>query len=409
MPPKKFSVMGLLNEIENELATLPQMQSTATSRKQYVIGVPHESAECETRVGLTPQAVSILTEGGHRVLVAQGAGVNAGFSDLDYSEAGAEVVDAGRALQADIIFKVQALNADEIALLKPKAVVFSALTLKYHDSNYFRALQDSKITAVGYEFMADRYGHHNFLRAMNGISGNVSYMVASEYLSNRLYGNGSMLGSVAGIPPTEVVILGAGRSAETATKMFVAAGADVKIFDNSISRLNEISQRLQTPVYTSVIYPELLKKTIAEADVLIAAFHSNEPDSQYIVTEEMVSSMKHGSIIIDIGIDLCNTVETSRATTINNPVFVKHGVLHYCVPNMPACVPKTASMAISNLLVPILIRIAEGADTKALMAENEELQQGVYCYSGILTSQTVASYVGLVAKDLQILLKLPLC
>ena len=218
-----------------------------------------------------------------------------------------------------------------------------------------------------------------------------------------------MLGSVAGIPPTEVVILGAGKSAETATKMFVAAGANVKIFDNSISRLNEISQRLQTPVYTSVIYPELLKKSIASADVLIAAFHSNEPDSQYIVSENMVASMKEGSIIIDISIDLRNTIETSHATTIADPVFVKHGVLHYCVPNMPARVPKTASMAISNLLVPILIQISEGNDIAALLGNNVELQQGVYFYNGVLTNETVANYVGLSAKDLQILLKLPLC
>ena len=149
----------------------------------------------------------------------------------------------------------------------------------------------------------------------------------------------------------------------------MAAGANVKIFDNSISRLNEIRQRLQQPVYTSVIYPELLKKAIAEADVLIAAFHNNEPDSQPIVTESMVASMKQGSIIIDISIDMRNTIETSHATTISDPVFLKHGVLHYCVPNMPARVPKTASMAISNLLVPILMRIAEGCSVNELLAE----------------------------------------
>lgn len=400
--------MGILNEIENELATLPELKHDKTANKKYLIGVPDESTDYETRVGLTPQAVSILTAAGHRVLVATGAGNNAGFSDLEYSEAGAVIADRHTALQTDIIFKVQSLTADEIELVKPKATVFSALTLKYHDCQYFRALHERKITAVGYEFMADSRGHHNFLRAMNSIAGNVGFMVAAEYLSNPGYANRSMLGSVAGIPPTEVVILGAGRSAETATKMFVAAGANVKIFDNSISRLNEISQRLQTPVYTSVIYPELLKKSIASADVLIAAFHSNEPDSQYIVSENMVASMKEGSIIIDISIDLRNTIETSRVTTIPDPVFVKHGVLHYCVPNMPARVPKTASMAISNLLVPILMRIAEGCSVNELLAENEELQQGTYFFNGILTNQTVADYVGLSAKDLQILLKLPL-
>lgn len=400
--------MGLLDEIKNELATLPELQKTDSRKKQYTIGVPCESLECETRVGLTPQAVAMLAAGGHRVLVAAGAGKNAGFGDLQYSEAGAQIVNGNEALQCDILFKVQALNIAELTQVKPRAVVFSALSLKYHDCQYFRTLHEHKITAVGYEFMADRHGHHNFLRAMNGISGNVSFMVAAQYLCNSAYGNGSMLGAVAGIPPTEVVILGAGRSAEAATKMFMAAGANVKIFDNSISRLNEISQRLQTPVYTSVIYPTVLKKAIAEADVLIAAFHSTEPDSQPIVTQTMVHSMKQGSIIIDISIDLRNTVETAHPTSISNPVYADNGVLHYCVPNMPALVPKTASMAISNLLVPILLQIADGRDISTLVGENAELQQGVYMYNGVLTSQTVADYVGLSAKDLQILLKLPL-
>jgi alanine dehydrogenase len=239
---------------------------------------------------------------------------------------------------------------------------------------------------------------------MSEIVGSASILIAGEYLSNAFSGKGELLGGVAGIPPTQVVIIGAGTVGEFAARAAIGLGADVKVFDNSTSRLRRIQSRLGQRLFTSIISPNLLLKELRTADVALGALRSSEGRTPVVVSEEMVSEMRVGSVIIDVSIDQGGCFETSEVTNHSQPVFRKYGVVHYCVPNIASRVSRTASTALSNIFTPILIKAGEEGGFEEMLWRDKTVRKGIFLYRGSVTNRFVAEASHLPYKDLDLLL-----
>ncbi len=384
---------------------MEEMLEKQKHRSFLRIGIPKESAFQENRVSLVPEAVGLLVNNGHEVLIQSGAGTAANFPDNEYAESGGIIVySMAEVFQADIILKVSPLTADELSLLKPKQTVISALHQSIQSEEFFRKLVSAKATAIAFEFIKDKAGSFPVLRAVSEIAGNTSILIAADYLSNTQYGKGNMLGGFSGITPTEVVILGAGTVGEFAARAAMGLGATVKIFDNSLYKLRRMQDSLNARVFTSIIQPKVLLKSLKNALVVIGALHSNNGRAPIIISEEMVKEMKTGSVIIDVSIDQGGVVETSRVTTHTEPVFKVHGVTHYCVPNIASRVPHTASYALSNFFGPLLLNVAENGGIHGFLNTDFGLRKGVYVYNGIITNQNVAETFNLPFQDIELLM-----
>ncbi|MHC1775118.1 MAG: alanine dehydrogenase [Lentimicrobium sp.] len=372
---------------------------------QLSIGIPKETALLENRISLVPEAVSLLIDAGHRVIVENNAGAAAHFSNNQYSDAGAEIAyDSSVVFQSDVVIKVAPATVPEVELMKGKQVLFSSLNLAGLSDNYFRQLSAKRITAFAFEYMKDRDGNYPVIRAMSEIAGNTSILIAADYLSHPDYGRGLMFGGLSGISPTEVVILGAGTVGEFATRAAMGMGALVKVFDNSVYRLRRLQNNLGTRVFTSVIQPKPLTEALRTADVAIGAIRSQAGLSPVCVTEGMVQQMRAGAIIIDVSIDQGGCFETSVITDHKNPVFEKYGVTHYCVPNIASKVPRTASRALSNLLAPIILKIGEEGGINNILRTDSGVRNGVYLYNGISTNRYISEYFHLPHKDIELLI-----
>ncbi|HSW68090.1 MAG TPA: alanine dehydrogenase, partial [Bacteroidales bacterium] len=323
--------------------------------KKLTIGLPLDRERSDSRVALAPNAAGQLIRNGHKVLMEAGAGEGSWFTDSDYSENGVELVGKSEVFQAGIILKVAPITHDEILSLTPRSVLVSSLHLNARCDEYFRRLMAKRITAIAFEYLQDRTGAFPIRRAMSEIAGNASVMVAGELLSHPQLGKGHILGGYSGVSPTEVVIIGAGTVGEFAARTAIGLGANVKVFDNAVYKLRTLQSNLQNRVFTSIVQPQVLKKALQSADVLITAVHTGKGRTPIFVSAEMVSTMKQGSVIVDVSIDQGGCVETSRLTTNQSPVFVEYGVLHYCVPNIASRYSHTASYAISNVLTPLLV------------------------------------------------------
>lgn len=397
----------LLLNLQLQGALLPQEETLEIARKRgsLYIGIPRETFFQENRVALVPDAVNLLVMNGHQVVIETKAGENAHFDDRDYSEAGAKIAyDRKEVYEADIILKVTPPSAEEIALLKHKQTLFSALQMTVQTDQLIKQLMDKKVTAIAYEYIMDDDGIYPIIRAMSEIAGNTSILIAAEYLSNINNGNGSMFGGITGSPPTEVVIIGAGTVGEFATRAALGLGASVKIFDNSVYRLRRLQSDLGTRVFTSVLQPKILAKALKTADVAIGALRSSNGRTPCVVSEDMVSEMKQGSVIIDISIDQGGVFETSEVTNHTQPIFRKFGVIHYCVPNIPSRVSRTASYALSNVITPILLNMGDEGGIEQTLRHQKNVRQGVYLYNGILTNKHLGEAFRLPYKDLDLLM-----
>lgn len=388
-------------EIDISIATLEKLSPCVGKRQRYTIGVPVEIGHTEQRVGLTPQAVMILVEAGYNVLVERNAGIKSGFTDTEYSDNGAFIVEREEVFDTEIIFKIAPPTIEEIGKMRKQAIVFSFAFTRMQPQDYFTNLIKKKITAVAYDNLQSKNGNLIIMDALCKIVGNACPLIAGEYFS--LANDGYIVGSFGGIPPTEIVFLGATKIAQIAAKIFMAMDASIKIFDCSLSRLNDIKQVLGHPVYTSTLYPETLKEAITKADLVIADYFYREKD-EYLIDEELVKKMKKGSLIIDVGIAQGTKIETSHPTTLERPFYTKHKVTHYCVPNISARFPRTSSETISNILSPILLELAKGLSVDELLLINKSLYNGIYLYKGILTDNFVGTKYGMNAKKLDILL-----
>tara|TARA_R110002050_G_scaffold296426_1_gene456425 strand:- start:78761 stop:79960 length:1200 start_codon:yes stop_codon:yes gene_type:complete len=385
---------------------LPQEETLEIYKRkgELFIGIPKETAYQEKRVCLTPDAVSALVSNGHRVLLESGAGEGARFSDKDYSEAGAEITkDTSKVFACPMVLKVEPPTMEQIKLLNPQAILISALQIKTQDKKYFEALASKRITALAFEFIRDADGTYPAVRSLSEIAGTASVLVAAELLSDNKDGNGLMFGNISGVPPIEVVILGAGTVGEFAARSSMGLGANVKVFDNSITKLRRIQTNLGRPFFTSTLQPKNLTKALKRCDVVIGAVRGTNR-SPVIVSDAMVQNMKKGAIIIDVSIDMGGCFETSEVTTHKQPTFIKHGVIHYCVPNIPARYSRTASVSISNIFTPYLLKIAEDGGIENSLRFDRGLKNGLYFYHGILTSKSVGEWFDLNYSDINLLI-----
>lgn len=385
---------------------LPQEETLEILKQkgELFIGIPKETYFQEKRVCLTPDAVSALSANGHRVMVESGAGKGANFKDKDYSEAGAEVTkDTAKVFSCPIILKVEPPSLDEIKLINPQTILISALQLKTQSKTYFKALAEKRITALAFEFIKDDDGAYPAVRSLSEIAGNASILIASELLSNVNGGNGLMFGNISGVPPTEVVILGAGTVGESAARSAIGLGANVKVFDNSITKLRCLQSNLKQTLYTSTMQPKNLMKALKRCDVAIGAVRGSNR-SPVIVTQTMVDNMKNGAVVIDVSIDMGGCFETSEVTTHDHPTFIYNGITHYCVPNIPARYSRTASVSISNIFTPYLLEIGENGGIENTLRFDKGLRNGLYFYHGILTSKSVADWFGLDFSDANLLI-----
>ena len=385
---------------------LPQEETLEIFKKKgdLYIGIPKETYFQEKRVCLTPDAVSALVSNGHRVLIESGAGNGANFKDKNYSEAGAEITkDTAKVFSCPIILKVEPPSLDEIKLINPQTLLISALQLKTQSKKYFETLAAKRITALAFEFIKDDDGAYPAVRALSEIAGTASILIASELLSNINGGNGLMFGNISGVPPTEVVIIGAGTVGEFAARSAIGLGANVKIFDNSITKLRCVQSNLGRTLYTSTLQPKNLIKALKRCDVAIGAVRGANR-APIVVTEAMVNAMKTGAVIIDVSIDMGGCFETSEVTTHDHPTFEVNGITHYCVPNIPARYSRSASVSISNIFTPYLLKIAEDGGIENALRFDRGLKNGLYFYHGILTNKSVADWFDLKYSDVNLLI-----
>lgn len=385
----------------------PQEEMLEVARKKgsLYIGIPKETAFQENRVPLVPDAVALLVNHGHKIVIEAGAGTAAHFEDTDYSEAGAEVVYSTEQIyKADIILKIAPPTLDEVELMRPRQTLFSSLQLTVQPEDFLKKLIAKKLNCVAFDMITDDAGIFPIIRAMGEIAGGTSILVAAELLSNANNGVGTILGGISGISPTEVVIIGAGTVGEFAARAALGLGATVKVFDNSTSRLRRLQSQLGARIFTSVIVPKVLEKHLKTADVAIGALRARKGRTPCIVSEQMVSEMKTGSVIIDVSIDQGGVFETSSVTNHTKPVFRKHGVIHYCVPNIPSRVARTASYAFSNIFQQILMNMGDEGGFDSLVRKDAGLRNGVYIYNGILTNQFLAEAFNLPYKDINLLM-----
>ncbi|MBE2247417.1 MAG: alanine dehydrogenase [Candidatus Competibacteraceae bacterium] len=397
-----------LKELQRAGMLLPQEEMLEVGRRatQVSIGLPKESSFQENRIALVPSAVGLLTAYGHQVLIESDAGKNAYFQDKDYAEAGARIVYSKEEIyKADIVLKISPPTEEEIELIRAKQILFSAVQLGTQYSNVLRKLISKKATALAFNYLKDESGVYPVVKSMGEIAGSTALLIAAEYLSNENEGIGIMLGGVTGIPPVEVVIIGAGIVGENAARTALGLGAEVRIFDNSLSRLSRLKNYLgNRQVFTSLIQQEELAKRLSSADVAIGALRAPEGRTPCVVTEQMVSDMKYGSVIVDVSIDQGGCFETSEITSHNHPVYKKFGVTHYCVPNIPSRVAHTASIALSNIITPVLVTLGEEGGLEKMLHRHMYLRSSVYLYQGILTNRTFGEMYALPYKDIELLM-----
>ncbi len=377
----------------------------ARTEKKLRIGIPCEISNHENRVPLIPDGVDVLTRQGHQVLLQSGAGKSAHFSDHEYNEAGAEIVpDAATVFQSDIVVKVAPCTQQEMEWISNKQSLFSFLNTPSICADYFKKLISKKVVAFSYEKIQDEVGTLPIVRAMSEIAGNTSILVAAEYMSHPKYGRGKMLGGFSGIAPSEVVILGAGTVGEFAARAALGMGALVKVFDNNLYKLRRLQNNLNQRIFTSTAHHRSLSAALLTADVLIGAVYAKNDRTPCMVTEEMVRNMKQGAILIDLSIDQGGCIETSQATDHKNPVYRMHEVTHYCVPNILSRVPRTASVAINNILTNTLLQIGEEGGVEPALRNHYGLRQGVYIYNGISTEKFLSERFQLPFQDINLLM-----
>lgn len=392
---------------QSAVKLLPQEELLEITRKNknLYIGVPKETSFQEKRVPLVPQDVELLVNNGHEVVIEKGAGEKANFDDNAYSEAGAKIAyNTNEVYQADILLKVEPLTVEELNLLKPNQTLISALQLTVQPKDFLKKLLDKKITSIAYDFIQDNAGQFPIIRAMSEIAGSTSILIAAEYLSNVNGGQGMMFGGITGVKPTEVVIFGAGAVAEFAARAALGLGASVKIFSNNTSKLRRLQEGIGCRVFTSTIQPKVVENALKDADVAIGAMRSPKSRSPIIVTEAMVQNMSEGSVIVDVSIDQGGVFETSKVTSHKNPTYELYGVTHYCVPNIASRVARTASYALSNILAPVLLNLADGGGVDKCIRHELSIRSGIYSYKGKLTNRYLAEHFNLPYQDLDLLL-----
>lgn len=395
--PKEFT--------QAHLQTQTEMLAVGKKQSKLIIGVPREVTLSENRVALVPSAVATLIANGHRVLVEKDAGVKSNYTDINYSEVGAEIAySPEQVYKSDIIIKVAPPTLDEIDLMHTNQILISPLQLPIISAEYINRLRQKRVIALAMEYIKDESDTFPVVRIMSELAGLSSMLTAAELMTTTSGGKGVLLGGISGVPPAKVVILGSGIVAEYATRTALGLGAEVRIFDNNINKLKRIQTQVGQSLYTSAISQHYLKRELYTADVAIGAIHSKSGRTPVIVSEDMVMKMKRGAIIIDVSIDQGGCFATSEVTSHNKPTFIKHDVIHYCVPNIASRVSRTASVAVSNILTPILLKAGSTGSIEYLLFNDPGLRHGVYTYKGCLTNNYLGKRFRIKFTDLDLLI-----
>lgn len=385
--------------------TLEETLDIKPKGAQITIGIPKETAFQENRIALTPDAVGVLVSNGHQVVLEHNAGDAAHFRDKDYSEAGARIVyDKAEVYRAPILVKSAPVIEEDLPLLQMNQVIISPIHLSVLKAELLQKMMDKRITAISFENLKDDSDSYPIVRSMSEIAGSAVMLIAAQYLSSANHGKGVLLGGISGIPPTKVIILGAGIVGEYATRAAIALGASVKVFDSSIYRLKRMQNNIGHRLWTSVIEPRILAKQLKTCEVAVGALYTPGARTPVVVTEEMVSNMRPGSVVIDVSIDRGGCFETSEITTHESPIFLKYGVIHYCVPNIPSGFARTASQAISNVLMPLLLEAGDEGGFDNLVWHKVHLRSGIYLFKGALTNFHLSQRFDLKYTDLNLLI-----
>jgi alanine dehydrogenase len=372
---------------------------------ELLIGIPKENSFNENRIALTPEAVGVMIANGHQVVVETKAGDGASYTDKDYSEAGAKIAyDKKEVFECDILVKSAPVSESECELLKPNQYIISPIHLAVMKREILQKMMDKKITALSFENLKDDTGHNPIVRSMSEIAGSAVMLIAGQYLSKANNGKGVLVGGISGIPPTKVIIIGAGIVGEYAARTALAMGASVKVFDNSIYRLKRLQNNIGVRMWTSVIEPKILAKQLKTCDVAVGALSGAAGRTPIVVTEETVSNMRPGSVIVDVSIDHGGCFETSKVTSHEKPVFTKYDVIHYCVPNIPSGFARTASQAISNVLMPLMLETGEDGGIDHIIWHKINIRSGIYLYKGSLTNFYLSERFDLKFTDLNLLI-----
>jgi alanine dehydrogenase len=395
---------GMFHFDEQQLMPAEEKLEVRKKEQKINIGIPANINKDEQCLPLTPQAVEMLVHAGHEVIIESGAGLKTRYADIEYSNAGAIIAHSkAEVFQCDYVLKVAPFSSEEIALLRGNQVLFSMLHIDTQNEANIKMLMQKKVTSVAFEYMKDDTGGLPVMQSLSEISGIVSMTVASELLSNSAGGKGVLFGGVTGISPAAVIILGAETAAEFAARAAIGLGAEVKIFDNSMSKLRQIERKFNQKIFTSLYYPRVLKKAMQSADVVLGAQPFNSVP-QYKVPKEMIQKMKKGSIIIDLNASQGGCFETTTCTTLSSPIYEKDGVIHYCVPNITARVSRTTTIALSNIFASILLEIGEIGGVSHYIKNQKGFREGVFVFNGILTNKDVGHKFNIPAKDLDLLI-----
>lgn len=385
---------------EQELLPKEEKLEVVKKSKKFSIGIPRETCLNERRTCITPDAVQVLTDCDHDIVIEAGAGQGCFFTDQQYSEAGARITnDPREAFSQDLVLKINPPTEEEIEYLNPNSYLVSALQINLRDKDYFLRLAEKKVNAIAFEFIMDEYRQLSLVRLIGEIAGTASVLYASELLS---LSNGLMLSGITGVRPTEVVIIGAGIVGEFATKAAIGLGASVRVFDNSLSKLRRLHTLVDSRVPTSIIDPKELGKALRRADVVIGAMP--RLNASPVVTEDMVMRMKKGSVIIDVTIDNGRVVETSEMTTLEDPYKIKHDVIHSALPNLTSRVPRTTTKAISNFFLSYVLNYDDEGGFENTLVKKNEMKQSLYMYKGRYTKQIICDRFGLTYHDINLLI-----
>jgi alanine dehydrogenase len=388
---------------EEKLLPQAEMLEEKKHKRSLYIGIPRETDKYENRIILTPQAVRQLTDEGHEIAVEKGAGLRSRWNDTDYTRAGATIKGRNEVFKSEIILKVSPFDEEDIKLLTGNQLLISALHFNTQNAINISKLKQKKITAVALELIKDTGGFYPFVQTMSEISGILAVNIAGEYLSNPETSKGILLGGITGIPAAKVVIIGAGTAGEYAARTAIGLGASVKVFDASLAKLQNLKNSLGIQLFTSVFQKEIITKAFKTADVVIAAIDEHKEEYMNMITIEMINTMKKGSVIVDLNTDSASCIATSKVTHLGNPAFEKNGIIHYCVPNIPSKVSRTASVALSNTIFPILQKISQEKTTPNIIRNINEVRNGTYIFEGILTNQRLGTKLNLDYKDIELL------
>lgn len=385
--------------------TLEETLDIKAKGAELLIGIPKENSFNEDRVALTPEAVAVMIANGHRVVVETKAGEGASYTDKDYSEAGAKIAyDKKEVFECEILVKSAPVSASECELLKANQTIISPIHMAIMKRDILQKMMEKKITALSFENLKDDTGHNPIVRSMSEIAGSAVMLIAGQYLSKANNGKGVLVGGISGIPPTKVIIIGAGIVGEYTARTALAMGASVKVFDNSIYRLKRLQNNIGVRMWTSVLEPKILAKQLKTCDVAVGALSGATGRTPIVVTEETVSNMRPGTVIVDVSIDHGGCFETSRITSHEKPIFKKHDVIHYCVPNIPSGFARTASQAISNVLMPLLLETGEDGGIDHIVWHKLNIRSGIYLYKGSLTNFFLSERFDLKFTDLNLLI-----